>query len=628
MRFVFVLAAALAAGDAFVLTPAPVGSENVNSTAHESDVHSFARPTEARVTHVALDLAADFKTHRLAGTAALTIHANPSAREIVLDTRDLTIESVTDSAGRSLTHDLAPADPILGRALRVTLPEDRRRIVVRYTTNPTSAALQWLTPAQTAGGKQPYLFSQGQAILTRTWIPTQDSPGIRQTYEARIVVPAPLMAVMSAEALTPHGEASGADRAFRFKLTQPIPPYLIALAIGDLAFRPIGPRAGVYAEPSVVEKAASEFADVEKMIEAAEELGGPYRWGRYDILVLPPSFPFGGMENPRLTFATPTVLAGDRSLTALVAHELAHSWSGNLVTNATWRDFWLNEGFTTYFENRIMETLYGPDRAAMLESLGRRELLDKLAALKDAPGDQVLHLHLEGRDPDDAATPIAYEKGAAFLRMVEHTVGRERFDTWLVGYFNRHAFTSLTTAQFLEDFRANLLRDDADLEQKLRVHEWIEEPGLPSNATMPRSNAFARVDAEVERFKAGTPARELQTSGWVTQQWQHFLSQLPARLRETQLRQLDEAFAFSKTGNSEVLFAWLRIAIRHHYTPALPALEHFLTSQGRRKFLQPLYQDLMASDWGRAEAVRIYAKARPLYHAVSTTTLDRIVSKG
>ena len=628
MRFVFVLAAALAAGDAFVLTPPPVGSENVISTAHESDVHSFARPTEARVTHVALDLAADFKTHRLSGTAALTVRANPSAREIVLDTRDLTIESVTDSAGRSLTHDLAPADPILGRALRVTLPEDRRRIVVRYTTNPTSAALQWLTPAQTAGGKQPYLFSQGQAILTRTWIPTQDSPGIRQTYEARIVVPAPLMAVMSAEALTPHGEASGADRAFRFKLTQPIPPYLIALAIGDLAFRPIGPRAGVYAEPSVVEKAASEFADVEKMIEAAEELGGPYRWGRYDILVLPPSFPFGGMENPRLTFATPTVLAGDRSLTALVAHELAHSWSGNLVTNATWRDFWLNEGFTTYFENRIMETLYGPDRAAMLESLGRRELLDKLAALKDAPGDQVLHLHLEGRDPDDAATPIAYEKGAAFLRMVEHTVGRERFDTWLVGYFNRHAFTSLTTAQFLEDFRANLLRNDADLEQKLRVNEWIEEPGLPSNATMPRSNAFARVDAEVERFKAGTPARELQTSEWVTQQWQHFLSQLPARLRETQLRQLDEAFAFSKTGNSEVLFAWLRIAIRHHYTPALPALEHFLTSQGRRKFLQPLYQDLMASDWGRAEAVRIYAKARPLYHAVSTTTLDRIVSKG
>jgi aminopeptidase N len=624
MRSVFALTATLAVSAAsYAVTP-----QNVTTPAHERDTHSYARPSEARVTHVALDLTADFKTHRLSGTAALTIHANPTAREIVLDTRDVTIESVTDGEGRSLSHDLAPADPILGRALRVTLPEDRHRIVVRYTTNPTSAALQWLTPAQTAGGKQPYLFSQGQAILTRTWIPTQDSPGVRQTYEARIVVPAPLVAVMSAEALTPHGEASGADRAFRFKLTQPIPSYLIALAIGDIAFRPIGSRAGVYAEPSVVEKAASEFADVEKMMEAAEELGGPYRWGRYDILVLPPSFPFGGMENPRLTFATPTVLAGDRSLTSLVAHELAHSWSGNLVTNATWRDFWLNEGFTTYFENRIMETLYGPDRAAMLESRGRRELLDKLAALKDTPGDQVLHLRLDGRDPDEAATPVAYEKGAAFLRMVEHAVGRERFDAWLVSYFNRHAFTSLTTEQFLEDFRENLLRGDADLERRLRLAEWIEQPGLPSNATTPKSNAFARVDAEAERFKHGTSARELQTSGWVTQQWQHFLGVLPEKMQESQLRQLDDAFGFSQTGNSEILFGWLRIAIRHHYTPALPALEHFLTSQGRRKFLQPLYQDLMATDWGRLEAVRIYAKARPLYHAVSTTTLDRIVSKG
>ena len=607
------------------LTPSTVTLQDVTTPAHERDIHSFARPIEARVTHVALDLAADFATHRLSGTATLTVHSTPAAREIVLDTRDLAIEAVTDGQGRPLSHELSAADPILGRALRVTLPEDRRRIVVRYTTSPQAAALQWLQPAQTAGGKEPYLFSQGQAILTRSWIPTQDSPGIRQTYEARIVVPKPLVAVMSAEQLTPNGEPSGAARAFRFRLAQPIPPYLIALAIGDITFRPIGSRSGVYAEPSVVEKAASEFADVEKMIEAAEELGGPYRWGRYDILVLPPSFPFGGMENPRLTFATPTVLAGDRSLTSLVAHELAHSWSGNLVTNATWRDFWLNEGFTTYFENRIMETLYGPDRAAMLESLGRRELVDKLAALKDQPGDQILHLNLAGRDPDDAATPVAYEKGAAFLRMVEHTVGRDRFDTWLVGYFNRHAFTSLTTEQFLEDFRANLLDGDANLEQKMRLTEWIEQPGLPTNATVPTSKAFARVEAQADRFKSGIPAGQLDTSGWVTQQWQQFIGLLPEQMREEQLRQLDDAFGFSRTGNSEILFAWLRIAIRHHYTPALPALEHFLTSQGRRKFLQPLYQDLMSRDWGKPEAVRIYAQARPFYHAVSTSTLDRIV---
>jgi leukotriene-A4 hydrolase len=620
---VLLLSAVATAGRPLAIShpPSPV----VNTPAHERDLHSYAVPTEARVTHIALDLAADFETHRLSGTATLTVHAAPSAREIVLDTKDLTIDAVTDAQGRPLSHLLGPPDPILGRALHVTLPEDPRHIVVRYATSPTAPALQWLAPSQTAGGAHPYLFSQGQAILTRSWIPTQDSPGIRQTYEARIVVPPPLVAVMSAEQLTPFGSPSGGGRAFDFRLDHAIPPYLIALAIGDITFKAIGPRSGVYAEPSVVEKAAAEFVDVEKMMEAAEDLGGPYRWGRFDILVLPPSFPFGGMENPRLTFATPTILAGDRSLTSVVAHELAHSWSGNLVTNATWSDFWLNEGFTTYFENRIMEALYGPDRAAMLELLGRKELLDKLSALANQPGDQVLHLNLEGRDPDDAVTPVAYEKGAAFLRMVEHTVGRPRFDGWLVGYFNRHAFTSLTTAEFLADFRQNLLEDDVNLERQLRLGEWIEQPGLPLNATVPQSNAFARVEHEADRFRAGILAKDLETGAWVTQQWQHFLGVMTENMTRVQLQQLDDAFGFSRTGNSEVLFSWLRIAIRYHYAPAMSALEHFLTSQGRRKFLQPLYQDLMATEWGKHEAFRLYARARPLYHAVSTSTLDRIV---
>ena len=194
-------------------------------------------------------------------------------------------------------------------------------------------------------------------------IPTQDSPGIRQTYNARIVAPAGLRAVMSAEQVTPPGTAAGGESVFEFRLTHPVPPYLIALAIGDVQFREISPRTGVYSEPGVVDSAAFEFADLDRMVQAAETLLGPYRWDRYDVLVLPPSFPFGGMENPRLTFATPTVIAGDRSLVSLVAHELAHSWSGNLVTNATWSDFWLNEGVTTYVERRIMEAIYGPERA-------------------------------------------------------------------------------------------------------------------------------------------------------------------------------------------------------------------------------------------------------------------------
>ena len=467
---------------AAVLSLAPTAAARAASDpAH--DTHSFARPAEARVTHVALDLRTDFAARTLAGTATLTLAVAPGAREVVLDTKDLVIERVNDEAGATLIHTLGDTDPVRGRPLRIALPARGSRLIVHYRTTPRSAALQWLTPEQTAGRKKPYLFSQGQAILTRTWIPTQDSPGIRQTYRARIVAPPELRAVMSAEHLTPDGVPVPGGRAFEFALDTPIPPYLIALAVGDIAFRPVGAgspqRTGVFAEPSVLDRAVYEFADLDRMLAAAEALYGPYRWGRYDILVMPPSFPFGGMENPRLTFVSPTVLAGDRSLTSLAAHELAHSWSGNLVTNATWRDFWLNEGFTTYFENRIMEQLYGPERAQMLGVIERQELQEELRRFAGTPRETVLYAEVEGRDPDDALSAVPYGKGAAFLRMLELHFGRERFDAWLRSYFDRHAFGSLTTPQFVEDLRATLLGNDAALERELRIREWLFEPGLP-----------------------------------------------------------------------------------------------------------------------------------------------------
>lgn len=596
------------------------------STTGFTDVHSFARPDEARVTHVDLRLEADFDARRLSGTATLVLDVAPGADRLILDTRGLEIDDVTGADGEPLRWSLGPADPVLGTPLVIGLLPGTDRVTVRYATSPDAGALQWLTPAQTAGGVHPYLFSQGQAILTRTWIPTQDSPGIRQTYTARITVPDELRALMSAEMLTPDGEPVDGGREYRFRLDEPIPPYLIALAIGDIDFRPLGPRSGVYAEPGVVDAAAHEFADVEEMIAAAEALYGPYRWGRYDILVLPPSFPFGGMENPRLTFATPTILAGDRSLVSLVAHELAHSWSGNLVTNADWSGFWINEGFTSYFENRIMEALYGEERARMLEMLAWDGLQAELSTLDDA--DTRLHLDLAGRDPDAGMTAIAYDKGAAFLRSIETIVGRDRFDAYLRGYFDRHAFRPMTTDRFLEDIRTHLVGGDAQLEASLRLDEWAFGTGLPENAVRPRSEAFSTVESVADAFAAGAPAAGLATRAWSTQEWQHFLGSLPDQLTIGQLRELDEAFGLSRQGNSEVLFAWLMIAVRNRYEPAVPALDTFLTSQGRRKFLTPLYQGLMdEGDWGRSLARDIYRRARPLYHPVSAGSVDEIVGR-
>ncbi|MFW2342736.1 M1 family metallopeptidase [Brevundimonas sp.] len=601
------------------------------------DVHSHARPEIARVTHVDLDLTADFAARSLSGTATLDVQGQAGATELILDTRDLDVWAVRDAAGNPLPFHSGEETEFLGRPLTIALPPlaagETRKIVVQYSTRPDAAALQWLNPAQTAGGEQPYLFSQGQAILTRTWVPTQDSPGIRQSYSARIVVPEDLKAVMSAEMLTPEGEPAGPGmRAYRFRMTNPVPPYLIALGVGDIAFASLGDRTGVYTEPSMLEAARAEFPAVESMVEEAEALYGPYLWGRYDLLVLPPSFPFGGMENPRLTFATPTIIAGDQSLVALVAHELAHSWSGNLVTNATWDDFWLNEGFTVYFENRIMEAVYGRDRAMQEQVLGWEDLQGELADLP--PEDTRLKLDLEGRDPDEGMTNIAYEKGAFFLRTIERIVGRDRFDAWLKGYFERNAYRPMTTAMFLEDIRTHLIRGDAALEEALMMDAWVYQPGLPSNAMAPVSQAFEPVDAAARSVfvEGGAPPQSLW-QGWNTQQRQRFLGWRPEGhlagqdwLTESQLQTLDEGLGLSTEGNAEVLFAWLQIAMAHRYEPAVAPTEAFLTGMGRRKFVLPLFQTLWGEgDWGRDLARRIYAEARPLYHPVTSNSVDDVV---
>ncbi|HEV7351713.1 MAG TPA: M1 family metallopeptidase [Brevundimonas sp.] len=620
------------------LTSPPMTTPAVRPVDYVRDVHSHARPEVARVVDVALDLAADFETSRLSGTATLSITGVPGAEEIVLDVRNLDLQAVRTPEGRALDYSLGAEDPTLGQPLTVRFDRplaagETRRIVIAYATRPDAAALQWLTPAQTAGGRLPYLFSQGQAILTRTWVPTQDSPGIRQTFSARITAPDALKVVMSADHLTPEGEPAGPGRrAWRFRMDNPVPPYLIAIGAGDVAFQPIDERTGVFTEPSKLAAAHRELVPTAGMVDAAEALYGPYIWGRYDLLVLPPSFPFGGMENPRLTFATPTIIAGDQSLVSLVAHELAHSWSGNLVTNATWDDFWLNEGFTVYFENRIMEAVYGRDRALQEQVLGWNSLQDTLASLP--PADTRLKLDLAGRDPDDGMTDVAYEKGAAFLRTIERLVGRERFDVWLRGYFERNAFRPMTTERFLEDIRTHLVRGDAALEAQLMMDAWIYQPGMPSNWVAPVSDAFAPVDAAAQAvFVAGAPVSTVPWSDWNTQQRLRFLGWRPEGLQPAgdwltpaQLADLSATLDLPDEGNAEIVFAWLQIALQHRYDPAVPQAEAFLTGMGRRKFVLPLFRTLWAEeDWGRPLATRLYREARPLYHPVTTGSVDPLL---
>lgn len=596
------------------------GGKAVMEIAPEKDVHSYANAHDVQVRHLDLDLNVDFEKKQLSGSATWTFDNRTGSDHLVLDTRNLEIERVT-VGDVAVDFKFGDSSKIFGKALHIPISPSDRKVAVTYRTTDGADALQWLTPAQTAGGQHPFLFTQSQAILARTWIPCQDGPGVRFTYTARITCPPQLLAVMSAENPT----ARSADGIYIFKMEQKIPSYLMALAVGDLEFRSLGARSGVYAEPAMIERCVVEFADTETMIETAESLYGPYRWGRYDLLVLPPSFPFGGMENPRLTFATPTILAGDRSLVSLVSHELAHSWSGNLVTNATWNDFWLNEGFTTYFERRIDEVVYGKSFAEMQAILGLQDLREEMKRLGENHRDTWLSLDLANRDPDEGVGDVAYEKGYFFLRRIEESVGRDTFDNFLKNYFTTYAFQSMTGKGFLDLLRRDLLTTP-ELEKQVNVQAWVYGPGIPANCPLPQSDAFVMVEEQLHAWTEGKNAGELETTGWVTQQWLHFLRKLPASIPASRLDDLDGKFKFTQSGNSEILCEWFQRCIENNYRKSYPAIEKYLKEIGRRKLVKPLYTKLAETKEGLDWARSVYKLARPGYHSVTASTVDQILT--
>jgi leukotriene-A4 hydrolase len=588
------------------------------------DVHSYAKPNESRVTHLSWKAKVDFTSKIIKATATWNIESN-EADTIIIDTKGLTIEKVWLDSNESTTFVLDSADEILGQALKIKIKSSTKKISIAYTTSPEAEALQWLSAHQTAGKQQPFLFTQSQAILARSWVPCQDSPGVKFTYDADVIVPKDLLALMSAS----NPQVKNDSGMYHFEMKQPISSYLLALSVGDVAFKPISKRSGIYSETSVLDTAVWEFADLEKMISGAEDLYGAYAWDRYDVLVLPPSFPFGGMENPRLTFATPTILAGDRSLTSLIAHELAHSWSGNLVTNATWNDFWLNEGFTVYFEHRIMEKLYGKDYAEMLASLALQELkgtIEDMNASNQAE-DTKLKLNLVGRSPDDGVTDIAYNKGYFFLRSIEEQFGREQFDAFLKDYFSENSFKAMDTDSFTAYIK-NYYKKKFDIELKDKFfNTWIFTTGLPADCPVPQSDRFGAVDNVLAQWHQSQKLDIKSTKEWSTHEWLHFINALPKILPKEQMALLDKAANFTASGNAEILTAWFVHVIRNQYSDAYPRLENFLIVTGRRKFLIPLYNEFIKTTEEKARAKAIYAKARPNYHFVATNTFDKLLGE-
>ncbi len=606
---------------------APV--EEVSRAADTRDAFTYANYEQVRVKHLALDLDVNFDEKLLSGTATLTLERlDPETDMLVLDTKDLTIMSAQTFHGQERTypeyaagHMMGEVHPVLGQKITIPLTPDTDTVIIRYATSPKAEGLQWLAPEQTAGKKHPYLFSQAQAINARTIAPLQDTPAVRMTYSARLRVPEGLLPLMSAS-------QDGRDEsgAYTFNMPQPIPSYLLAIAVGDIKFKAINDHIGVYAEDYILEASAEEFSETPLMEAANARLYGPYRWGRYDLIVLPPSFPFGGMENPRLSFMTPTLIAGDKSLTNVVAHELAHSWSGNLVTNATWRDAWLNEGFTSYVENRVMEELYGKDRAVMEQVLSLEDLKRDIAGA-ERPELTQLKLPDDLAHPDDAFSNVAYVKGQFFLMFLEERFGRDNFDAFLKDYFDHFAFQSITTEDFLAYMKTELQEKYPGKVSAEEIDDWIYKPGLPDTAAEPKSDAFEEVAAQSAAWQNGEiAASDIQTADWSTHEWLHFLNGLPEEMNQAQFAELDRAFSLTGTQNAEIAFAWYMKTIKGRYRPADAELDNFLNSVGRGKFIYRLYGAL--EETGKGEWAReVYARARPGYHPIAQRRIDGVLKR-
>lgn len=577
------------------------------------DSQTYAHLSKAKITHLTWDVEADFDQKIIKGSAAYDFE-NHQAKEIYFDTSQLTIDSVLLNNGKKTTFELGELDAVKGRSLKVNISPKDKKVIIYYKTSPEASALQWLDPEQTHDKKQPYLLTQGQAILTRSYIPIQDTPSIRITYEATVRVPKGLLALMSA--INPKEKTE--DGIYHFKMPQALPPYLIALAIGDLEYQAIDHRTGVYAEPSQLKDAAWELADMGKMVTAAEGLYGEYPWGQYDVLILPPSFPFGGMENPRLTFSTPTILVGDRSLTNLIAHELAHSWSGNLVTNATWNDFWLNEGFTVYFERRIMEALEGKDYADMITVIGYQDLKTSMELL---PANLTsLYIDLDGINPDDAFSDVPYDKGYLFLKMLEDRYGRPQFDVFVKKYFKENAFKTTNTEDFITYLKDNLTNGEDDF-----VQNWVYDTGWPKGLVVPTSKLFELVEKQYETDIAQIQKKQ-SISGkqpkWSTNEWLHYIRLIDVTaLTKEDMALIDNRYHFTDSKNAEIQCAWYEKSFRLKYDKVNANAKSFLIQVGRRKFIEPLYLALKQTN--QMDLARdIYKEARPNYHFLARQTLD------
>jgi leukotriene-A4 hydrolase len=584
-----------------------------------TDPHSYMDLSQGKIRHIDLRIDINFPAQRLHILATYDLE-KPVSGSLFLDSRDIQVERVFNHGG-DIPWKIDEHDSIMGQRLHLQDLDNVSDFSVQLTTSSQASALQWMTPQQTAGGRTAFLYSQCYPVHARSLFPCQDSPSVRFTYQVEMHLPNPVTAVMAAENLGARDEKG--ERICTFRMPQPVPAYLFAFAAGNLVFREIGPRTGVYAEPELIESAAWEFAENEHKLAEAEKLLGPYLWDRYDVLIMPPSFPYGGMENPRLTFLSPSVISGDRSRTFVISHELAHAWTGNLITNATWEDFWLNEGWTTYAESRITEAIEGSDSAQLTLHEGRMLMLEDMERLGMDSQKTRLKYSLQGLDPDEVFSSIPYVKGYFFVAALEQAVGRLSFDQFMQKYIATYPFASLTTEEFIS-FLENELPAAAN---QVDIHEWLYQPGFPADAPALTSRLSDQVERQLLAYQQGVLPTPQDVSHWKRNQVNLFLRSLNQKIPVQDCRHLESVFGLQDSRDTGLLTAFYMLAIRSGYVEVMPKVEKFARSVGSFGSIIPVFRCLAENEWTQKEARALFEKNRQYHHPITVKRIEQILSE-
>ncbi|PHH62455.1 hypothetical protein CDD81_7102 [Ophiocordyceps australis] len=578
-----------------------------------------------RTRHTTVSFRLDFDKKRLVGSVLLQLESQTDKESnlVVLDSAFVHVSSVLVNSKES-EWELKPHSAPFGAPLHISVPHavckgELLDVAIHVETTDKCSALQWLTPAQTSNKKHPYMFSQCQAINARSIFPCQDTPDVKSTYTFNLTSILPVVA--SGVPVGDHDATPGTEKEYKFEQKVPIPSYLFAVASGDIAKASIGPRSVVVTGPNELADCKWELErDMEKFMEVAEGLIFPYKWGEYNVLVLPPSFPFGGMENPVYTFATPTIISGDRQNVDVIAHELSHSWSGNLVSNASWEHFWLNEGWTVYLERRIQAAIHGDADFDFSSIIGWKGLEDAIELFGKDHEYTKLVINHTNVDPEDVYSQVAYEKGFHFLYYLDRLVGRDNFDKFIPYYFTKWSGKSLDSFEFRDTF-VDFFNElgDQDVKNKVAAIDWDAKfytPGLPPKPDFDTTMVTACYDLAGKWNDSSFEPAAKDVEAFTANQKLVFLDkvQQTKAMSPERAQLLGKVYDFISSKNAELRTAYYLVALKANDATSFYGAAELLGTVGRMKFVRPLFRALNKVD--RELALNTFAKNRDFYHPI------------